>query len=102
MSHTTQPPLLASDTRTANIATRAHHAAINDNALPVWTVYEGPKDFPNRVIARLHLVRAGLHYPTVTAIAGETVEEVRRCLPEGLINFGRSPDDAPQIVECWL
>ena len=70
--------------------------------LSMWVIYEHPKDFPDKFVARLHMAWKGGHAPTNCAVIGDTLDEVRDRLPEGVINIGRQIEDEPHIVEVWL
>lgn len=74
------------------------------DALPIWTVYERPTDYPQGFVARMHVVgrNAEESGPTATAYFGPTLESVRQQLPPGLVCLGREPADEPQIVESWV
>ena len=68
----------------------------------MWIVCNATtQDFPGQWVARMHLA---LPTPTPTdlVIIGNSKEEVRQQLPEGLTNIGRQPDDASVIAEVWI
>lgn len=63
-----------------------------------YVIYDHPRDYPDEVVCRWWRPEgAG---PIVAR--GETVEEVREQLPEGLVNIGRFRDDDPAIAEVWI
>lgn len=66
---------------------------------PLITVYENPRDFPGKWVARLF----DLKRPTpIMAIAG-SYEELLQTMPSsGMIRMPRRPDDDPVIREVWL
>lgn len=64
----------------------------------VWTVYNSPKDYPGKFVAR----RWELTTPTDDVIVADTLDEVRERLPLGLYPLDRHPGDDPVIVETWL
>lgn len=66
--------------------------------LPIWTVYDHPRDFPGAFVARLSI----LDKPTAKLLHSDTLEGLRAQLPNGLTCLQRSPSDDPVIVECWL
>ncbi len=70
--------------------------------LPMWTIYEKPRDYPNNFVVRKHIVRQGETFPTNTFMVTSTLKQARLCLPPGLFNLGRQPEDEPQIVETWV
>lgn len=72
------------------------------DALHIWTIYDHPTDFPSGFIARLYTVTAEGGKPTSACYTGDTLDEVRAKIPQGLYNMGRQPEDDSKIVESWL
>lgn len=73
-------------------------------ALNMWTVYDRPKDFPEKIVARRFVLsrRDGL-WPTNDMIGGATLDEIRQVFTlVGLTRLPRNEADEPQIVETWL
>jgi len=68
----------------------------------LWCVYYKPKDWPHGYIARRHDIYPGESRATEEVIKADSLESLRRLLPEGLVCIARHPDDEPQIVEVWL
>ena len=69
------------------------------DALPIWTIYDHPRDYPTGFIARKFL----LDQPTDETIAAPTLDEIREAMwRRGLTPLHRSPDDDPVIVETWI
>ncbi|OYW56836.1 MAG: hypothetical protein B7Y80_01765 [Hyphomicrobium sp. 32-62-53] len=70
-------------------------------ALPMWTLYERPLDYPGHYVARMFVT---IPSPVATqfAIVADTLEELRQALPAGLLRLDRQPADEPQIVETWF
>lgn len=69
----------------------------------MWTVYEKPSDYPDQYVARRFEITAGKAAPTSDVITSLFLEHVRRHMRErGLYRIDRTPQDEPQIVECWL
>ena len=66
--------------------------------LPIWTVYDSPRDLPGRYVARLFVMDKA----TTKVITAPTLEAVRNLLPAGLTCLERNPQDDPMIVETWL
>jgi hypothetical protein len=80
----------------------ANADAMKRGALPMWTIYDKPKDHPDGFIARLHEVAKGEPRVTGTALTGG-LEEIRKVFwNAGLIRLTRDEKDDPQIVESWL
>jgi hypothetical protein len=72
------------------------------NDLPIWVIYDHPKDQPEFFIARKWLIGRGQMIATGDTRIGLTLSEVRRKLPIGLARIDRNADDDSKIVECWL
>ncbi|NGO54551.1 hypothetical protein [Allomesorhizobium camelthorni] len=67
--------------------------------LPIWTVYDHPKDFPDSFVARLYVGQT----PTATFMSCPDLDMLRGQLAEmGLVPLARSEGDDPVIVEVWL
>lgn len=79
----------------------AHATAIRAGYLPMWVIYERPADYPQGFIARMHVIGEACG-PTITAIKGEKLQDVRAKLPAGVVCIGREDGDEPQIVEVWI
>lgn len=66
---------------------------------PLITVYENPRDFPGKWVARLF----DFNRPTpVMAIADSHGELLKALPPSGMVRMSRRPDDDPVIVEVWM
>lgn len=71
--------------------------------LHLWTIYEGARDFPGTLVARMHHCVAGQTWPDAKEVrVAPTLAALRRALPPGLTMMPRQPDDEPQIVEVWI
>jgi hypothetical protein len=74
--------------------------------LPMWVMYDRPRDQPNRVIVRKWLVLAPPEsgaVPTREGFWTDTVDEARRHLDAtGLTMLPPSPGDDRSIVGVWL
>lgn len=66
--------------------------------MPVIVVYENPKDYPRRFVARLF----DLDKPTRVAVVKETLDEVRKAIPRSMVSIVRSKFDDPAIFEIWI
>lgn len=77
-------------------------AARTNQTLPIWTVYQSPRDFPGKFIARLFVISRGYPAPTTLAVVGDNLDDVRRCISAGLFRTVRWKDDDPCIVETWI
>lgn len=72
------------------------------DALHIWTIYDHPRDYSKGFIARMFVVRDGYSGPTDITVTGETLDEVRDKIPQGLYCMPRQEQDDPVIVESWL
>lgn len=68
------------------------------NELSIWVIYDNPLDVPGKFVARKWLNNR----PTETIYIADTLEEIRKHIPEGLVNIERFPDDDPKITEVWI
>lgn len=66
--------------------------------LPMWVIYENPKDVPNKFVARKWLN----DIPQKIMYIADSLDEIRKRIPEGLVRMSRSIEDDPIIVEIWL
>ena len=66
--------------------------------LSMWVIYENPKDFPDKFVARMFINDK----PTGNIYVGDTLEDVRKIIPQGLALLPRFPQDDPKMVEVWL
>lgn len=66
--------------------------------LPMWVIYERPRDFPNSFVVRLW----DMDRPTAQFCVGPSLDVVRDLIPPGATQLSRHPMDEPQIVEVWL
>jgi hypothetical protein len=72
---------------------------MSDDELPIWTVYDHPRDYPHGFIARKFL----LDQPTDEIITAPTLDEIREAMwQRGLTCLKRAPGDDPVIVETWI
>jgi hypothetical protein len=75
------------------------------NGLEMWVVYERPKDFPDKYVARKWLIDRGGITPTKLGFVRDSLEELRDYLVSnvpGLHRMDRQPGDDPCIVEVWF
>ena len=66
--------------------------------MPVITIFWNPKDLPNKYVARVF----DLDRPTMLAAVADTLEDIRSCVPEGMVRFPRTEKDDPVVVESWM
>jgi hypothetical protein len=67
-----------------------------------WVIYDHPRDYSDKFVARLWKVSAGRMIATEEMHLADTLEEVRGKVPQGLYRLARFLDDDPCIVEVWL
>ncbi len=67
-------------------------------ALPIFTVYERPSDFPEHYVVRLFDLEGPTEFVTLSA----TLEAARFTLPPGKYCVAPQFEDDPKIVEVWL
>lgn len=72
--------------------------------LPIWTIYQRPKEFPDGYVARKWVVEASSELKlTVEVIPARRLSDLRDALAGmGLTRLDRMPEDDPSIVEVWI
>jgi hypothetical protein len=75
---------------------------MDDDGLPMWTIYEYPSDYPQGYVVRRGVARATGYVPDTIAQYAPTLEAAMRLLPPGLYPLGRQPDDDAVIVGVWV
>lgn len=70
----------------------------NRKQLFIWTIYKHPSDYPDKFVARCF----NFNRPTTAVYTADTLEEIRRLIPQGLFRLERDPNDDPVIVEVWI
>jgi hypothetical protein len=73
-----------------------------DNALEMWVITEKPTDYADLFVARLNLITDGAIIPTDTVYTADSLQAVRRMIPQGLVMLPRHPTDSPVVVETWF
>lgn len=69
------------------------------NALPIWTLYDHPRDYPTEYVARLFIGEK----PTDQVLTSKSLDLLRsEMVARGLSCLTRSPGDDPKIIETWL
>ena len=75
-----------------------------ERTLAIWTVYDSPKDYPGKYVARRYDIERHGPVASDSVIVSPDLEMIRHvmiaelrltCLP-------REPADDPRIVENWL
>jgi hypothetical protein len=72
--------------------------------LAMWTVYENPKDYPGKFVARRFDVDADGPKPSASVIIMDDLDDLRDILAHQmhLVCLTRNEEDDPVIVETWL
>jgi hypothetical protein len=71
--------------------------------LSLWTVYWSPNDYLNQYVARRWEIGAGPEpRATTDMFVANSIVELRRLIPSGLMNLPRFSEDDPCIVEVWI
>lgn len=67
--------------------------------LPIWVIYDHPRDFPDKFVARLWLGEK----PTEEVMISGNIRALRMQLQrEGFVRLERRYEDDAKIVETWL
>jgi len=77
------------------------------NALPMWTVYDHPTDYPDSFVARKYLITGGeVAFATNEVVTAPSITAIRKAvqdvMPYVLTCLPRDDSDDSKIVECWL
>lgn len=77
----------------------------NEPVLITFTIYEKPKDYPDKFVVRRWAVVRGQPNPVPDPKAWavtDSLEQARASLPPGLVCIDRYAQDDPVIVETWV
>lgn len=69
-----------------------------ENILPIITVYNNPRDYPGKFLARIF---NGVR-PTNVIMVKDSLEEINRNIPGSMVWINRYPVDDPAIVGTWI
>lgn len=71
--------------------------------LPIWVIYDHPKDYPHVFVARRWLVDRRGERATDLLLIDEDLGRLRLEMEQrGLIRLDRQPEDDPVILETWV
>jgi len=72
--------------------------------LELFVIYQNPSDFRGKFVVRGQVAQSdGSIRPNKEPLGVvESLDEARSLVPAGLVNLGRSDEDDPVIVECWV
>lgn len=74
----------------------------SENYLYQYVIYDNPSDWPGSfVVRRWRIGKGTVEAEKLPQAVVSTLESARRCIPEGMVNIGRQPDDDPAIAEVW-
>ena len=89
-----------SDELTAEQANAVQINCIRGGDLLVWAVYNSPTDHPGKFIARPYSIRRQVALRC--HLTADSLDQIRRLLPPGVVRLDRNSDDDPKIVETWV
>lgn len=78
---------------------------MSEALLVTFTIYQNPKDYPDKFVVRRWAVVRGRADPVPDPKAWavtDSLEMARRALPKGLVRTERHANDDPVIVETWV
>lgn len=72
--------------------------------MPMWAVYERPRDFPDEIVCRRWTVQAGSVVPDPDIfLRSRSIAEIERQLAaQGRVQIPNPRDQEPQIVSVWI
>lgn len=69
----------------------------------MWVLYDHPKDFPDKYVARKWHVQNGRGTPTDEIITDDELDELREKMQRKcLTKIQRNTIDDPVIIETWM
>lgn len=69
----------------------------------MWTIYDHPRDFPDRFVARKWLAESWGPVATDEVMTSTKLETLRQAFASrGLTPLAASPGEDPCIVETWI
>ncbi len=72
--------------------------AMKQTKIPLICIYDHPKDYPDKYVARLW----DCNIPTHIMASADTLQDIRAKIPEGMVRLERDQRDDPVIVETWI
>ena len=71
--------------------------------IPMYLVYERPRDYPDEFVARVRWIGPGYDRPDPELFArGKTLGEIHARLPEDRLLVGPHEGDDPSVLEAWM
>jgi hypothetical protein len=72
-------------------------------SLSIWVIYDHPRDFPDRFVARRHVCTGPDQGPTDDIVTSKNLKQLRVAMERRyLTKLDRHPSDDPVIIETWL
>ena len=72
---------------------------LSDIRLPMVTVYIRPRDYPDKIVAR---IGDGTKGPTTAVLLFESVEACEAAIPPGFVKLARHPMDDANIHAVYI
>lgn len=72
------------------------------DGLPMWVIYERPRDFPEHFVVRRWRVNGPVIFVDQMAQLAGDIEAARALVPPGLYRLPPYEEDDPVIREVWL
>lgn len=72
------------------------------NFLRIYVIYDHPSDYPDSFVARRAFFGAVTIFFEDDVLVADTLDNLRKMLPQGLICIPRDVNDDPVIVEVWI
>lgn len=66
--------------------------------MPMITIYEHPDDYPDKYVARVWDANEPTHLITLA----DTLDEIRKTIPQNMVLIQKCRTDEPCIVELWI
>lgn len=70
--------------------------------LVMYTIYDKPKDYPDRFVVRRWRIVGPKVTPEAVPMLADDIEDARSCIPPGTVCMERYLLDDPNIVETWV
>lgn len=81
----------------------ANQAALDREALSLWTIYNHPADFPHSYVARRFETANGRSVVTEDIVQCNDLSTLRKSFEMcGMARLPRDVSDEPSIIETWL
>lgn len=79
------------------------HRIRDGGGLPMFTITDHPRDYPEHFVARLHVIAGTASGVQGFAILETDLNALRKTMRDlGLVRLERAPSDDSVIVETWI